>query len=424
MSHARILLMLMLLSLGLRVAYIALRYDVVQVSHGGDYALYEDIARQFEQHGNVSIRGSLFRPPLFPIMIYVLDFNRDAVLAVNTLFGALIVPITYVLALQLKLAQRLAILAAVIVAIDPASIIHSAFLIAEPLSDFLLVLVVVLLFKIIQQDRYAVGYATLAGIMLALSALARPTIYLLWIPLGGWLLLAYPRQWLAIATFAAVSLAGLAPWYIHNGVVFDHYTYSTVGNYNLLYIRAASVENLATDKSIQEVYIDLAQRVDERIGRDTNREYPPHPYDYISPTKEESAAYRDIAFEIFAEHPQWYVATIPLGVARMFGWSNDITGIWRIAETTWNFALLGLAVIGLGLAFRHKNWLVFWSMGLICAYYTAGTLYVKTSSMDTRMRSMLIPFMAILVAYAWDKAMTKWGNSPHPLPPLPQGEGK
>ena len=69
-------------------------------------------------------------------------------------------------------------------------------------------------------------------------------------------------------------------------------------------------------------------------------------------------------------------------------------------ERVWNTAFLAGTLIGLWIAFRRRQWRLFWCVLLIVGYFTTGTLIVKSAGMTTRERSMLAPFMAVATAYA------------------------
>ena len=96
------LALIFLIGLALRIGYaIAIYEPSLVVYHGGDYELYsvgaEDILR-----GDLAFKHDLYlmRPPLFPLLIALLNMQPAAILAVNILLSSLVIPLTFVLARQ------------------------------------------------------------------------------------------------------------------------------------------------------------------------------------------------------------------------------------------------------------------------------------------------------------------------------------
>jgi hypothetical protein len=401
------LLLIFALAVVLHVALIAAWYTKdLRRFESGDYPLYAIGAQHIATHGDFSNSLFLVRPPLFPLLIYVLGRSDLAVIVVDALLGALIPPLTVLLAWQLGLPTWGAWLAGLLAAVDPAEIVYSSFLGPEPLANLLLLAAVIaLLHAVRQRDRkQAVGWGAAAGLLLALSSYARPATYLVWIVLGLWLLLAFRRQWAAVVACALVTVSGLAVWIVHNGVVFHYYTFSTISPYTMLYYRAASVEHLATGHDMNTVYTALNQRVEQRLGHDPTGIGPDQRQDYLAATPQVAAALNAVAIETFKAHPGWYVLTIPVGFSRMYGLTTLALGrssrVLAALEIGWNAVFLLGTCYGLWLAFRHKQWRLFWCVLLLCGYFTVGTLLVKSAGMTTRERSMLTPFMAVAAGYA------------------------
>ncbi|MBC7813635.1 MAG: hypothetical protein H7175_20935, partial [Burkholderiales bacterium] len=297
--------------------------------------------------------------------------------------------------------NRAALLAGVIVALDPASIVYSTYMGPEPLANLLLLAMAIGLLALLHTQRIGptAAWAAFAGAALALSSLARPASYMLWPLLALVLLIVRRRLWLAALTFAAVSAAGVFAWTAHNGAVFGNATFSTVGAYTQLYCRAASVEHFATNREMRPIYIDLNERVAERVGWEGEVTSGTR-YEFYAATPEIQSAMQSVAIEIFLKYPLWFVATLPIGLARMYGWTNTLPNWFTPIEIVWNIALYASAAWGMWGAFRRKQWTLFIGIGLMIAYYTLGTLWVANACMDTRMRSMLTPFLAVAAAYA------------------------
>ncbi|MGQ9851200.1 MAG: phospholipid carrier-dependent glycosyltransferase [Aggregatilineaceae bacterium] len=399
-------LLILALAVGLRLLLIAGWYtDDLSRFESGDYALYRIGAAHIAQEGDLSNSLFLVRPPLFPAIIYLLGRSDLTVLLVNAVVGALIAPLTVVLARRLGLGATGALVAGVIVAIDPAGIVYSSFLGPEPFANLLLLVVILTLLYAMGAltSRQATGWGILAAIALVLSAYARPAAYLLWIVLAMWWVAARPRYVLPVVVFALICAAGIGTWMLHNGKVFKHYTFSTIGPYTMLYYHAAAVEHLASGADMDTVYTTINRRVEERLGRDTAGVDAGRRHHYLAASPEVASALNGVAFDIFTTHPLITLMTFPIGFARMFGLVTiALQGfpLWvKALEVAWNTMFVLGTACGLWLAFRHRQWMLAWCVLLLCSYFTAGTLIVKSAGMTTRERSMLAPFMAVSVAY-------------------------
>ncbi len=380
----------------------------------GDYSLYALGALHFHDHLDFSNSLFLVRPPLFPLLVYMLG-NRDlAVLMADIVIGALIAPVTYALGRQLKLSAPAALGAGLMVAFDPGSIVYSAFLGPEPVANLFLALMLVTFLSALQSSsrRRSILLGSLAGVCLVLSALTRPAAYLLWTGLGLWALLAHRGRRLAAVVFMAVSAAGVGGWMLHNHVVFGHATFSTVGGYTMVYYRAASIEHLATGRDIEEVYTAFNQRIETLLGRDPLLADAGYRHRYLAATPDVSQALSRVALETMARYPLYTLLTLPLGFARMYGFTEAVLfrawSLGTIVEIGWNLLFLVGAVYGLWDAFRRRDWTFFWPVLLCLLYFTAGVLLVKTAGLDVRERSMLVPLMAVSSARTLHVLWSRW----------------
>lgn len=388
----------------------------------GDYALYEIGAQHVAEFGDFSNSLFLVRPPLFILEVLALDNQYMAIMLVNAVFGALTAIVSVWLAQQLGLTLGAALLAGMLVALDPSTIHYSVFLGPEGLANLLMVLGVASFLHSVQSDRRAAGWAVAGGLALALSSLTRPATYLLWLPLVIWQLAA---QWRArrkllwpLMTFALFAVLPTSLWAWHNGQVFGHATLSTVSPYTMLYYRAASIENLTGQyASMDDVFLELNQRVEAEMGRDPALATLDSRHGYLAASPELGAAINRVSMRIFLDHPLAYFATIPVGFARLMGlWLSSLDAPGAILLWLWNIAFLLLTGAGLVRAALDRRWTLFFGVILVMAYYVGGTLLVKSAGMNTRERTMLTPFMASASAYAllWLK---QWWAGQRPAPP-------
>ena len=400
MQH-RALLAIILIGLIMRTGYaIAIYEPSLLVYHGGDYELYrqgaEDILR-----GDLGFTSDLYlvRPPLFPLLMAVLGLQPTAILAVNILLSIGIIPLTFILACKFNVSCNAALLAALLVAIDPTSIKYAAILLAEPLTNLLLACTFVsamLLRHADEQNKAAVA-GLITGSLIALSALARPAAYLFWIPIAIWIAFA-KRRWRLISAGAVVvaGLAGTGTWISHNYFNYGHASFTTIGNYNLLYYRAASVLHQASGLGIDEVYGELARRVEGGLGNDTSGITAMRRHYHYTGSPALQAAMRDVAIRIFFDHPLVYLATIPVGLYRVL---IHVDGQLLLPGVIWNLALLIAALVGVSRLIRQQRWIDMMFLIFPCAYFVLGTLLVQTSGIDTRARVMVTPLLAIMAAY-------------------------
>lgn len=240
------LLTITIIGLLLRVGYAASIYEPSLLPvYLDDFTSYRNAAIDILQ-GDLEFKNSVYlvRPPLFPLLVAALGIQPLLIIAANILLGIAVVPLTYVLARQFHLVPKLALLAALIVAIDPTSIRYSSVLLAEPLANLLLAFAFVSLMALKQAStrRAVAAWGLLAGGFIILSALTRPAAYLLWIPMAVWIVFAR-RRWRVLAVVSLVTLAfsGMMLWKQHNATYLRNSSFTTIGTYNLLYYRAVSI---------------------------------------------------------------------------------------------------------------------------------------------------------------------------------------
>lgn len=396
------LLTIFALACVLRFALIVAWYTPnLQNFSGGDYELYSIGAEDIQQRGSFDNSLFLIRPPLFPIMISVLGLNANMVLVVNAILGALIAPLTYLFARQCRLSKALSLFAALIVAVDPASIIYTAFLGSEALANISLLISLILLLAGLRSSGLRTGLllAIVAGVALAFSSLARPATFMLWAVLAVWGMIAYRRKWAFVIVFMLVSAIAVGAWVVHNGVVFGNYTFSTIGTYNLLYYRAASVESRGAGLSLDETYTELSRRVEARLGHDTSKVDAGTRYGHEAATAELQPVIQTVALEVFVKYPIIYLLTLPIGLYHVLVLTDVDSPLATILFIGWNLCLVVATGAGLIVLYRKMRRDMFWFILLICAYYIVGTLVVQTSGIDTRARTMLTPLMAIAAVY-------------------------
>ncbi len=395
---------IVLLGLLLRILYAAAIYEpTLAVYHGGDYELYR-IGAEILSRGDFSFTNDVFllRPPFFPLLMAALDLQPLLILAINILLSSGIIALTYALTRKLgpmKNAEAAALLSALLVALDPASIRYSALLLAEPLANlsFAIILICLLALRRAASRPGLCLWSALAGAAIALSALARPAAELLWIPFALWIFLVRAdRRLISAGIFTLAAAIGTGGWRLHNANTFGHSAYTTLGNWNLLYKRAASVLHHGADLPIEDTLVELARRVEAKLGNaldgvDINR---PH-HHYVGSPQLQSAM-TEVATDIFRAYPLEYIATTLAGLYRQL---LDTLGPLRLPGIGWSLALLAAAAFGLLLWLGEKRWGDIAIIALPCAWYLLGSLVYCTACSSGRDRATVMPLLAIMAAH-------------------------
>jgi len=395
---------IILLGLALRIVYTVSVYGpFLNLDYPGDYWDYHIAAKQILA-GDIGFTHRVFlvRPPLYPLIVAALDVNRPLLIMLNQLLAVMIIPLTYRMARQIGVPVRLALLAALFVALDPTSIKYSGILLAEPLANLLLAAAFVSLLALKQAETRSatVFWGLTAGGLIALSALTRPAAYLLWIPMGAW---AAGARWraglrgLAALAVALPALLGIGLWQQHNVWAFDNGSFTSVGTFNLLYYRASATLHLAQGRQdIEAVKLSLARRVEERLGNAGESSAEEWRQKHRFNTSRIDAAMREIALDVILKHPAEFVIAALAGAYQSL---IDVWGALSLVGALWNVALLMASAIGLWALVHRRRWADALFLLLPCAYFLAGTLLVCTTCMDTRARVMITPLLAVMAAY-------------------------
>lgn len=410
---------LFLLALGVRLGY-----GLFQLSQGflaiseGDYTLYQLGAEHIRAEGNFDNSLFLVRPPLFPLIVALLQDNHTAIIVLNSVFGALLAPLTMLLAFQLSLGQRVAWLAGLLVALDPVTVRYTAFLGPEALSFAGALGMLNALVALHNSDnrRESLVWGVAAAALLLLSAYTRPSIYLIWTGFSVWLLLTRWRYAAAVVVFAALSYGGVALWSAHNAAQFGNRTFSTVGPYTMTYYRAVSVLRFGEGLSTDAAYTEINRRIKTDLGQDPATATPDDRHNYLAATPPVAEALTQTSLDIFVSYPLWYVATLGVGTVRFFyllphfpPYEHFLNPLSYLVPA-WNAALLLLAGYGVWLAFRRRRWTFLVVTVFFGGYFTVGTLLVKSAGLSGRERTVIFPVIALAAAYALSHVIPYFQN--------------
>jgi 4-amino-4-deoxy-L-arabinose transferase-like glycosyltransferase len=213
----------------------------------------------------------LLRTPVYPFFLRAIFevFGRHyvAVTAAQLVIGAATVALTYWLA-QLVLPERYALGAALLLSIDPASIVFGNIMLTETLFAFLLTLTLGLVVLARQNNAHVLGVA--AGLVLGVGILTRPVSEYLPIVLA--LALVLTRRRSAALLAVAVILGAAIPagaWAIRNHAKTGVTTVSTIDGHNMLFYRAVGALE-ESGKSHHAAETDVRLRLRKRLHGEEN----------------------------------------------------------------------------------------------------------------------------------------------------------
>ncbi len=353
-----------------------------------------------------------YRPPLYPLILTPLvalgDGSTAAIGILHVVLGVATVGLAYRLA-NLWGLERLSVVAAGLVAVDPLLLMQSTIVMTETLAVFLAVLALIGLTLAAKQPTTA--RTALAGFAVALASLCRPT-FLPWMALGALVLPWYGlTRTDRLRTFAVYCLAAavvLAPWVVRNQVRFGRPIAGTThGGYTLLlannrlyydHLRREPWRSVWPADALNEWWLTRASRATpaDELGAD-------------------QLAY-DEAIDTIRREPEMFLYSSLLRVAWLWSplphqtdpqegtperFARWAVGAWYVAELL--LAALGMAAVFFGWKdqdrggphpMRHTGWI--WGVFLLLVFTAVHTLFWT----NIRMRAPLMPVVAAAAVYA------------------------
>ncbi|MBL8157007.1 MAG: hypothetical protein JNM70_22730, partial [Anaerolineae bacterium] len=146
--------------------------------------------------------------------------------------------------------------------------------------------------------------------------------------------------------------------------------------------------------------------VEERLNRDISRIDAGTRHGHYAATSPLQTAMQAVAVEVFLKYPLAYLAGIPIGLARILILIGGLSLWGEIWVAAWNIGLLVLSILGWAIAWRsgHRRFVII--SIVVSAYFILGTLFVQTSGIDVRARTMLTPLLVIAAVIA----LSRWTN--------------
>ena len=409
-----------MMGLGARIALALLQPSDLTSDNDGYLAHARPIAEGRGFLGPYSDRPTAFRPPGYPMAIASLlavgVMDPVAVMLINTLASAAIIWLSRILGLRAGLSGKFAMLAALIVAIDPLLVRYSVLPMTEvPCAAVLLAAIVLLRRAVDSETASTISSRVAAGMLFGIGALIRPVVLISCAFVCGHAVMttltnkaagkSYVRLVLHALLPAVAAGLVLMPWVIRNAVHFQAFVPATThGGYTLalgnnadFYRDVISGQDVFPwDGSALDVWQQrmIAQSKQDGVRQDDERAL--------------DAWYYEKATAAIKADPLSFLKATCLRLSRFWaittaestgpGWVSSGTSVW--------YALLwlGLLMERFG-AWRLRKtvggirvvdlWLVVLSFMLMHSVYWT----------DARMRAPLMPVLVVLSLCGWQYAV-------------------
>ncbi|MFB8797287.1 MAG: glycosyltransferase family 39 protein [Microcoleus sp.] len=254
-----VLLVALLMRLLLPVLALSITQDLEMFNRGDTLSFIIPAKKliEFGQFLNIDDRPELFRTPGYPLLLIpglLVGHVENVTIFIQIILDCLTVYLIYKIALLLFKKDEIAILCALLYAIEPLPILRSAFLMSETLHTTLLTLFLKLLLEYFKNKSGK--HLALAAMTLAASIYVRPIGYYLPFLITAILLVwnlkkMQARKFFIIHTciFLVVAMGSVGIWQIRNYVKAGYSGFAAVSDYNLYCYNGAAL--IAYQKSIE-----------------------------------------------------------------------------------------------------------------------------------------------------------------------------
>jgi 4-amino-4-deoxy-L-arabinose transferase-like glycosyltransferase len=178
--------------------------------------------------------------PLFLTPFALLGLAPRVVAATQHVLAVALVLAVYLATLRLWRRPAAAALAALLLAIDPGTIYMANLVMTETVMSIVLFAAIVVMILLARNP--SARLAAIAGLLVAVAVMVRPSAMYLWIPLAVWVaVVTKKRRMIITASFVVAALALPALWTLHNFVRTGNAVLSSIAGEQLYYGRAAGV---------------------------------------------------------------------------------------------------------------------------------------------------------------------------------------
>lgn len=402
---------------------------IIALAKGHDYSVFRSSdtatyimpAVALWSHGEFSVGGEpeLSRTPGYPVFLLpgLLVGNVELVtLLLQVLVSCLTVYLVFRLAVLVTADRTIALLASLLYAVEPLSILYSVKILSETLFTFLVVAFLCYLVTFLQTN--ATRAVLIAATALAAATYVRPASYFLpiLVTLGLPVVLLRARRGkilLHCSLFLAVSMGTVVIWQIRNALTSGYTGLSTITAHNLYYYGAAAVLSSQQGVPLEEMQRHLGMLDDERY-------LLRHPEQRRLSRSDRWKSMQSEAIKIILDDPVTFGIIRIKGMLKVLfnpGGAEYMTlfGVYAGAGT---LVPSDGGLIDTAICLVKSREALFWTnvgLGLVLAVY-----YLLTAvSASSRRYSLSTPVLTLLAAIAYFVLVSEGGSRfRHPIMPV------
>jgi hypothetical protein len=265
--------------------------------------------------GELLHAGSLKRPPVYPMFLWICGRSPDIVLILQALLGSLIPVCTLLLSHHLLRNLPISIAAGLVSAVSPTGIGVTGLIMADLLLAVLFAVGLCVLFQ--GSTRQSIGWVLVPALLFGVAGLVKP-ILLFWPLLSAFVWWLFKRaeqrrvRWTQVLVLVLVQASFFVAWASCNYVRDNVFTVSEIGLHTVRCYWATQVEEWAraghrpSGESIQQNRAAVIRRLEE-----------------IAPP-ERIRTYKEESIRIFKKYPELTISVFLYNISRLSvgGWNR------------------------------------------------------------------------------------------------------
>ncbi len=379
---------------------------------GGDGGGYYALARSIQDGNGLSDPLFMLRPPGLPLIEAALFGVTTVespwlVMSVNLVASTATVMVTVLLAESLGLRRRYALVAGLIVTIDPASVYYGITPLTEPVFTLLLTTLAFVIVKYSEQEsgktRSVIAISSAIGLLLAGTMLLKPVALAFVVLVVVAMVARHGRRAYVYSPVLLIPVVVWVAWSASNQSQFDNFSYSNSLSYNLLLIKTPTIIHAADGEDEEQIRRELIYELGERRGV----EYGPDVVHYDFTTEADSATLSEmnaLALDKWLDYPSAHFrATATATYSVLVNFRGD--RFLSILMSPLRMLLYALAAAGVFIMWRNSRRIAATLTAAIITYFILANIFFLGVG-DLRLAAPVYPLLAVLAMVALQNYLT------------------